>query len=92
MSCSRTRCSDTGEVRSGNPSVSSQALYHIGFILTPNSIGNFRSDITFYFQTTLKKNPENLRQVLNTFENIIENRAFSPKGANALFSIIFSNT
>ena len=47
-------------------------------------------DIIFYFKTTLKKIKKNLSQVLNTFENIMENGAFA-QGANAPFSIIFLN-
>ena len=35
-------------------------------------------DIVFYFQTTLKKFKKNVSEVLNTFENIMENGAFAP--------------
>ena len=35
---------------------------------------------------------KNLSKVLNTFENIMGNEAIALKGANALFSIIFSYT
>ena len=36
-------------------------------------------DIIFYFLTTLEIFKKNLSQVLNTFENIMENGAFAPK-------------
>ena len=41
---------------------------------------------------TIEKFQENLRYVLNSFENIMENGAFALKKANAPFSIIFANT
>ena len=48
-------------------------------------------DIIFYFWTTSKKKTKikNLSQVLNTFENIIENGAFAPKEQMLHFSYFF---
>ena len=46
-------------------------------------------DIIFYFYATLKKIKKNLGKVWTTFENIIENGAFAPKGAKARFSILY---
>ena len=46
------------------------------------SFSNFSSFI-FYFSKIKKSN-------FNSFENIMENGAFAPSGANAPFSIMFS--
>ena len=46
-------------------------------------------DIIFYFKTTLKKNQENLSKALNTFENIMENGAFTPKEQKLHFPLYF---
>ena len=46
-------------------------------------------DIIVYFKTMLKKIKQNLSEVLNTFENIMENEALLKKSKCSIFHNIF---